>query len=93
MDTVTRRTLLLTLAVLEEHSRALRTLLLIEAASLDLEDTLGEFTRHERAIEAAARELQALSRRKPPAVAAAGRGRGHAAAAEDRPRQGVLPLV
>ena len=92
MDTVTRRTLLLALAVLEEHSRALRTLLLIEAASLDLEDTLGEFTRHERAIEAAARELQALSRRKPSAAAGA-RGRGRAAATEDRPRQGVLPLV
>ncbi len=92
MDTITRRTLLLTLAVLEEHSRALRTLLLIEAASLDLEDTLGEFTRHERAIEAAARELQALSRRKPSAAARA-RGRGRAAATEDRPRQGVLPLV
>ncbi len=88
MDTATRRMLLLILTVLEEHSRALRTLLLIEAASLDLEDTLGEFTRHERAIEAAARELQALAKRKRAGIIA-GRGR----AAEDRPRQGVLPLV
>lgn len=83
MDAVTRRTLLLTLAVLEEHSRALRTLLLIEAASLDLEDALGAFTRHERAIEAAARELQALNRRR-----RADAGRRPA----EPPRQGVLPL-
>jgi hypothetical protein len=86
MDAVTRRTLLLTLTVLEEHSRALRTLLLIEAASLDLEDTLGEFTRHERAIEAAARELQALRKRRPQDT-----GRRERYSAEP-PRQGMLPL-
>ena len=90
MDVATRRMLLLILAVLEEHSRALRTLLLIDAASLDLEDRLGEFTRHERAIEAAARELQALAKRT--AAAPPRRGRRPAAAGE-RARQGVLPLV
>ena len=88
MDVATRRMLLLILAVLEEHSRALRTLLLIDAASLDLEDKLGEFTRHERAIEAAARELQALAKRQP----AAPPRRSRRPAAEPA-RQGVLPLV
>ncbi len=89
MDTTTRRMLLLILTVLEEHSRALRTLLLVEATSLDLEDTLGEFTRHERAIETAARDLQALARRKSAQTA----GRRPEPTANERPRQGVLPLV
>ena len=89
MDAATRRMILLILTVLEEHSRALRTLLLIGATSLDLEDTLGAFTRHERAIETAARELQALARRK----RADTRRHDRYARAGEPPRQGVLPLV
>ena len=89
MDPTTRRALLLVLAVLEEHSRALRTLLMVEAASLELEDTLGAFTRHERAIEATVRELQ-LRARRVRAADAARRRDGHR---EGAPRQGVLPLV
>ena len=90
MDPTMRRALLLVLAVLEEHSRALRTLLMVEATTLDFEDTLGSFTRHERAIEATVRELHARARRVRAADAARRREERRG---EGAPRQGVLPLA
>ena len=62
-DADARRALLLILAVLERHSRALRTLL-ARVGGPDLEGVLAALERRERALREAARQLRAPGRRR-----------------------------
>jgi hypothetical protein len=85
-DADARRTLLLILAVLERHSRALRTLL-ARVGGPDLERVLAALERRERALGEVARQLRARAARE-----AAGPNR-RGGGADGAPRQGVLPLT
>jgi hypothetical protein len=84
-DADTRHALLLILAVLERHSRALRTLL-AQAGHPELKGLLGDFERRERALREAAWELRSLEACR--ATGPSRRNGGDAGPA----RQGVLPL-
>jgi hypothetical protein len=85
-DAEARRALLLILAVLERHGRALRALL-ARVGSPDLEGVLAALERRERALREAARQLRAREARE---TAGPNRRGGDA---DGAPRQGVLPLL
>ncbi len=86
-DADTRRALLLILAILERHSRALRGLLLTRASGPEPAGVLGDLLRREHALREAARQLQALAARE------ATRARRRRRTNLDPTRQGVLPLL
>ena len=85
-DTDTRHALLLIVTVLEQHSRALRTLL-ARAGRPELKGLLGEFERCERALREAAWELRRLG-----AGRTTGPRRRNGSDDGGPVRQGVLPL-
>ena len=84
-DADTRHALLLILAVLERHSRALRTLL-AKAGRPELKGLLGDFERRERALREAAWELRRLEACRTTSP------RRHTGGGNGPARQGVLPL-
>jgi hypothetical protein len=79
--------LLLIVTVLEQHSRALRTLL-ARAGRPELQGLLGEFERRERALREAAWELRRLGDGR-----TTGPRRRNGSDDGDPVRQGVLPLA
>ncbi len=85
-DADARRALLLILAILERHSRALRGLLLARTSGPEPARVLGDLLRREHALREAARQLQALVARE------AARARRRRRTNPDPTRQGVLPL-
>ncbi len=84
-DADTRRALLLILAALERHSRALRTLL-ARAGRPELKGLLGDLERREQALREAAWELRRLEACRTTGLRRRN-GSGDGAA-----RQGILPL-
>jgi hypothetical protein len=85
-DAEARRALLLILAVLERHGRALRPLL-ARVGDPDLEGVLAALERRERALREAARQLRARAAR------ATARPDRRGGGADGATRQGVLPLT